>query len=117
MYIQTWHGTPLKRLGYDIEVDGPEKLARENFYLESRNWDYLLAANKYSSDIFKRAFKFEKEIMLNGYPSNDIFYKNNKLEKIESIQRKLNIPKEKQVILYAPTWRDNESNGSWNHSF
>ncbi len=117
VYIQTWHGTPLKRLGYDIEVDGPEKLARENFYLESRNWDFLLAANKYSGDIFKRAFKFEKEIILNGYPSNDIFYKTNNIEKIESIKRKLSIPKEKQVILYAPTWRDNESNGSWNHSF
>ncbi|MEV9500617.1 CDP-glycerol glycerophosphotransferase family protein [Bacillus safensis] len=117
VYIQTWHGTPLKRLGYDIEVDGPEKMARENFYLESRNWDYLLAANEYSKDIFQRAFKFEKEIILNGYPSNDIFHKNNKQERIESIKTKLNIPKNKQVILYAPTWRDNELSGSWNHSF
>lgn len=117
VYIQTWHGTPLKRLGYDIEVDGPEKMARENFYLESRNWDYLLAANEYSKDIFQRAFKFEKEILLNGYPSNDIFYKNNKQERIESIKTRLNIPKNKQVILYAPTWRDNELSGSWNHSF
>ncbi|OLP66690.1 CDP-glycerol:poly(glycerophosphate) glycerophosphotransferase [Bacillus pumilus] len=117
VYIQTWHGTPLKRLGFDIEVDGPEKMARENFYLESRNWDYLLAANNYSRDIFQRAFKFEKEIMVNGYPSNDVFYKNDKQERIEQIKQKLNIPSDKQVILYAPTWRDNESNGSWNHSF
>ncbi|MBT3120088.1 CDP-glycerol glycerophosphotransferase family protein, partial [Bacillus inaquosorum] len=53
IYLQTWHGTPLKKLGFDIEVDGPEKLARENFYLESRNWDYLISANRYSSNIFK----------------------------------------------------------------
>lgn len=117
VYLQTWHGTPLKRLGYDIEVDGPEKMARENFYLESRNWDYLLSANEYSKDIFQRAFKFDKEVLLNGYPSNDIFYKDNKQERIESIKRRLNIPNDKKVILYAPTWRDNESNGSWNHSF
>ncbi|QQD84035.1 CDP-glycerol glycerophosphotransferase family protein [Bacillus siamensis] len=117
IYLQTWHGTPLKKLGYDIEVDGPEKLARENFYLESRNWDYLISANRYSSNIFRRAFKFKKRVLELGYPANDIFFRNDISELRDNFKEKIGIPKNKKVILYAPTWRDNESSASWQHSF
>jgi CDP-glycerol glycerophosphotransferase (TagB/SpsB family) len=117
IYLQTWHGTPLKKLGWDIDIQGPEVLARENFYIESRNWDYLISANPYSSGIFKRAFKFEKEILETGYPLNDIFYRPDLPEKVAEIKEKLQFPKDKKVILYAPTWRDNEMVGSWEHSF
>ncbi|ATH93464.1 CDP-glycerol glycerophosphotransferase family protein [Bacillus glycinifermentans] len=117
IYLQTWHGTPLKKLGYDIEVDGPEKMARENFYLESRNWDYLLSANQYSSGIFRRAFKFNKKMLEFGYPANDIFYKRDASIIKQQIKEKIGIPKDKKVILYAPTWRDNQAASSWNHVF
>lgn len=117
VYLQTWHGTPLKRLGFDIDIDGPEVLARENFYIESRNWDYLVSANAYSTEIFKRAFKFEKEVLEFGYPANDIFYRENLSNKVSYFKKKLNIPTHKKVILYAPTWRDNEMVHSWEHSF
>jgi CDP-glycerol glycerophosphotransferase (TagB/SpsB family) len=119
IYLQTWHGTPLKKLGFDIEIEGPETLARENFYIESRNWDYLVAANRYSSEIFRRAFKFDEEMLEYGYPANDIFYQNEKeLAKItHDVKTKLGIPPNKKVILYAPTWRDDEMVGSWEHTF
>ena len=100
VYIQTWHGTPLKKLGFDIDIEGPETLARENFYIESRNWDYLVAANRYSSDIFKRAFKFNKEMLEYGYPANDLFYRPDLGEKVEQLKKKLNLPADKKVILY-----------------
>ncbi|MED0931000.1 CDP-glycerol glycerophosphotransferase family protein [Bacillus mobilis] len=117
IYLQTWHGTPLKKLGFDIDIEGPETLARENFYIESRNWDYLISANSYSSKIFKRAFKFNKEVLEVGYPANDIFYKSDLEDQVNKIKKKLNIPSHKKVILYAPTWRDNEATNSWEHSF
>jgi CDP-glycerol glycerophosphotransferase (TagB/SpsB family) len=119
VYLQTWHGTPLKKLGFDIEIEGPETLARENFYIESRNWDFLIASNRYSADIFKRAFKFEKEMLEYGYPANDIFYKEEKelVNIAGKIKGKLGIPSNKKVILYAPTWRDDEMTGSWDHTF
>ncbi|MDY0409356.1 CDP-glycerol glycerophosphotransferase family protein [Virgibacillus soli] len=104
IYLQTWHGTPLKKLGFDITIDGPEVMGRENFYLESRNWDYLLSANKYSSDIFKRAFKYNKKMIEVGYPINDILYNDDK----DELKDKFNIDKSKKIILYAPTWRDDE---------
>jgi CDP-glycerol glycerophosphotransferase (TagB/SpsB family) len=117
VYLQTWHGTPLKKLGFDIDIEGPETLARENFYIESRNWDYLISANRYSSEIFQRAFKYEKEMLEVGYPLNDIFYDDQLENKVRELKTKLNIPLNKKVILYAPTWRDNEMGNSWEHLF
>lgn len=119
VYLQTWHGTPLKKLGFDIEIEGPETLARENFYIESRNWDYLITANQYSSGIFSRAFKYEKEIIEHGYPANDIFYKDKSELTVleEAVKDRLGIPSNKKIILYAPTWRDDEMVGSWDHRF
>lgn len=117
VYLQTWHGTPLKRIGFDIEIEGPETLARENFYIESRNWDYLISQNQHSSEIFKRAFKFHKDVLEYGYPLNDIFYDKELDEVVKEIKGSLNIPNDKKVILYAPTWRDNEMTNSWEHTF
>lgn len=111
-YVQTWHGTPLKKLAFDIkEVHMPgvttEKYKQE-FYHESRNWDYLLSPNGYSSEIFRRAFRFEKELLECGYPRNDVLHNGNTEENITTIKKKIGIPLDKKVILYAPTWRDNQ---------
>lgn len=116
VYLQTWHGTPLKKLGFDITIPGPEVDARENFYIESRNWDYLISSNEYSSEIFERAFKYKNEILEDGYPINDIFFKDNS-DFIASFKSKLKIDSSKKVILYAPTWKDDEQTESWQHYF
>ncbi|MCQ6276850.1 CDP-glycerol glycerophosphotransferase family protein [Bacillus sp. V3B] len=111
-YVQTWHGTPLKKLAADMdEVHMPgtttEKY-KKNFLSESSRWDYLISPNRYSTDIFRRAFDFKKEMIESGYPRNDFLYNSNKEETILELKSKMNIPKDKKVILYAPTWRDNE---------
>jgi CDP-glycerol glycerophosphotransferase len=115
-YLQTWHGTPLKRLGFDIEVEGPEVDAREKFYKESRNWDYLITQNHYSTEILARAFRYENEVIESGYPHNDILVKNDP-HQIAKIRENLNIENGKKIILYAPTWRDNDANGNWSFNF
>ena len=112
IYIQTWHGTPLKKLGFDVkEVHIPKTTTAKyqaSSYKETCLWDYLVSPNNYSSETFKRAFGFEKEILEYGYPRNDVLYTHNTPEYIESIKQKLGIPLDKKVILYAPTWRDNQ---------
>jgi len=111
-YLQTWHGTPLKKLAFDMgDVHMPNTTTdqyKQKFYVESRNWDYLLSPNPYSSQIFRRAFRFEKELLETGYPRNDVFYQGDLQEKCTAIKKRLNIPDDKKVILYAPTWRDNQ---------
>ncbi|GIO23408.1 hypothetical protein J11TS1_19890 [Oceanobacillus sp. J11TS1] len=112
VYLQTWHGTPLKKLGVDIDdVQMPgtdtEKY-KKNFVEEASKWDYLVSPNRYSTDIFKRAFQFEKEVLETGYPRNDYLINFNNPKEIQTVKQRLKIPTDKKVILYAPTWRDNQ---------
>lgn len=112
-YIQTWHGTPLKKLGLDMDylnMSGNTDIEeyKKAFKNNTRVWDYLISQNSYSSEIFKRAFAFNKEMLEIGYPRNDILINKNKEEDINKIKEKLDLPKDKKIILYAPTWRDDE---------
>lgn len=112
IYLQTWHGTPLKKLAHDMKevlmAGTTTEQYKQEFYLESRNWDYLISPNRYSTEIFKRAFKFDKEMIESGYPRNDIFYKQGHEEIAKVFKKKHQLPEDKRVILYAPTWRDNQ---------
>ncbi|WP_286180078.1 CDP-glycerol glycerophosphotransferase family protein [Neobacillus cucumis] len=112
IYLQTWHGTPLKKLAHDMkEVLMPGTTTnqyKQSFYEESRNWDYLISPNRYSTEIFKRAFRFNKEIIESGYPRNDIFYSSNRDQVARNFKKTHQLPEDKKIILYAPTWRDNQ---------
>ncbi|AFS71442.1 CDP-glycerol glycerophosphotransferase family protein [Exiguobacterium antarcticum] len=111
-YLQTWHGTPLKRLGLDMEevhmAGTTTEQYKKNFYQQAQEWDYLLSPNTYSSEIFKRAFGFSGTLLESGYPRNDLLYAPDRDQQAETIKRKLDVPANKKVILYAPTWRDDE---------
>ncbi|KAF0819023.1 CDP-glycerol:poly(glycerophosphate) glycerophosphotransferase [Bacillus sp. ZZV12-4809] len=109
IYLQTWHGTPLKKLVFDMEdIHSANPNYKSHFFKQSRRWDYLISANQYSSDIFRSAFKFEKEMLEFGYPRNDILHSNNKEDTAAEIKKNLGLPTDKKIILYAPTWRDDE---------
>lgn len=112
-YIQTWHGTPLKKLALDMDyIDMSGNNDIESYHKEFTDntslWQYLISQNPYSSEIFTRAFDFKGEMLEIGYPRNDILINKNNKEDIDKIKTRLNIPKDKKIILYAPTWRDNE---------
>lgn len=112
-YIQTWHGTPLKKLAMDMEsvnMAGETNIERykQKFYKNTRTWDYLISQNYFSTEIFKRAFAFDKTVLEIGYPRNDILFFGNNKEYITELKNKMGLPLDKKVILYAPTWRDNE---------
>ncbi len=116
--LSTWHGTPLKKLVFDMDnVTSANKNYKKDFYNQSRNWDYLIAANKYSENIFESAFMFPKEkILTYGYPRNDILSNHSKKYK-EQIKQDLGLPDSKKVILYAPTWRDDEFHSAGKYKF
>lgn len=109
VFLQTWHGTPLKRLVFDLEdINSATPRYKRQTYKQSRAWDYLIAPNQYSSDIFRRCFMYEKTMLETGYPRNDIMHYDNKDQIAAQLKEKLGIPRDKKTILYAPTWRDDE---------
>lgn len=111
-YLQTWHGTPLKRLALDMDavlMPGTDTESyKKNFTTESSKWDYLISPNPYSTEIFRRAFNFNKTMLETGYPRNDILVNNNNEDYINKLKIDMGIRRDKKIILYAPTWRDNE---------
>lgn len=118
VYLQTWHGTPLKRLAHDMPDLGITYYRSKQTYQEmvsaydkdSQLWDYLISPNQFSTAVFCSAFKVNREkIIETGYPRNDLLTTVS-TEKIQGVKDKFNIPSNKQVILYAPTWRDNAYN-------
>lgn len=121
-YIQTWHGTPLKKLGLDIEtvsMPGTDNITyKKNFIFETQRWDYLIAPNEYSKRIFARAFGFKNSFLDIGYPRNDILVQKNNDDSYKRLLKKKIIGKEDgRVILYAPTWRDDYFVSKGNYKF
>lgn len=105
-YIQTWHSSlRLKQIEKDTEDTLPPhyvQMAKE----DSKKLDLLLSGCKFSTDIFKRAFWYDGEILEHGTPRNDILFKNQNDLK-NRIKDKLNVNRDKKIILYAPTFRKN----------
>lgn len=121
IYLQTWHGTPLKKLAADMEeVHMPGTNAvqyKKDFLKEVNKWDYLVSPNAYSTKIFKSAFHFEGTMIESGYPRNDFLINHNNTETLIKLKRTLNLSLEKKVILYAPTWRDNQYHSEGSYKF
>ncbi len=105
-FVQTWHGTPLKRLGRDVRG---KPLANRDLYegldRYAPMWDVLVSPNPFSTPILCRAFGYEGEVLESGYPRNDVLLRPGHAERT---RRALGIPDGLRVVLYAPTWRDDE---------
>lgn len=117
VYVQCWHGTPLKKLGYDIDKTDNAlntlKELRYKYNIDAKKFKYMLSPSKFATEKFITAFNLKelgKEdcIIEEGYPRNDFLYNYTEID-IENIKKKLNIENtDKKIILYAPTWRDNQ---------
>ncbi|WP_026415476.1 bifunctional glycosyltransferase/CDP-glycerol:glycerophosphate glycerophosphotransferase [Actinomadura oligospora] len=111
-YVQCWHGTPLKRIGWDV-ADRPERRAGRRPWMEHDvpQWDLLLAQNWFSVPHFRRAFGYDGELLVSGYPRNDIFASAHRERMADAVRLRLGIPSGKRVVMYAPTWR-NDARGA-----
>lgn len=99
--INTWHGTPIKR------IYGEERLAQKSKNKrQPEDFNLVCAQSSYDQKIFSRIFHMsEKDIILSDLPRNDILLKYNQRDKGD-IKIRLKIPEGKKVILYMPTYRE-----------
>ena len=119
LYVQTWHGTPLKRIGFDVAqpqfISGTRYL--DHLAQDVAKWDLLLSPNPFSTPILRRAFRYEGEIGETGYPRNDVLCDGDADRVAARVRATLGIPDGKRVIMYAPTWRDNQYYASGRYRF
>lgn len=126
IYVQCWHGTPLKRLGLDVDVKGAnEKYSieemKKKYRTDALKYSYMISPSGFCTEKFVSAFGLdlvgrEDIILETGYPRNDDL-RNFTEEKAERIKTKLGIPKDKKVVLYAPTWRENQYSSTVGYTY
>ena len=127
VYVQTWHGTPLKKIGFSVvyKKDGASRLSNDDIERvygdEAKKLDYLLSPSPIASKLLGESFGIERygkpnAIIEEGYPRND-FLANHTLADEARIKKRLGIPANKKVLLYAPTWRDDQHDSERGHTF
>lgn len=108
-YFNTWHGTPIKKMGKDISADNLSFRSKKD-----SAFDIMTVQSDFEADVFSRAFQIGKDKLLKcGLPRNDILEQYTEQKKVE-IREKLDIPTNKKVILYAPTFREYERDAGRN---
>lgn len=111
-YLQCWHGTPLKRLGFDIQDDGnvmnsPAEI-RRRYRLEARKITWFLSPSPFASACFRSAWHLDGGRVLElGYPRNDRLARAAEAD-CAAARAALGIPPGRRAVLYAPTFRDDE---------
>lgn len=103
-YLQTWHGTPLKRIHWDV-LWAPEGRL-ERLSEDVAQWDVLLSPNAASTPRLRGAFRYEGEVLEAGYPRNDVLSAPDREAHRARVRAELGIPDGTRAVLYAPTWRD-----------
>ena len=113
VYLQTWHGTPLKRLVRDIEAGKVSAQYLSTMRKEAAAWDYLISPSAYASTCFKSAFGCAGKYLEVGYPRNDRLNASadERAAVRNRVRKQLGVKSaQTQLVLYAPTWRDTNRN-------
>ncbi|MEV6166143.1 CDP-glycerol glycerophosphotransferase family protein [Streptomyces sp. NPDC052052] len=110
--VQTWHGTPLKRIGLDLAGTAQANAAYiATIEQRARQWSLLVSPNRFSTPVLRRAFGYRGEVLECGYPRNDLFHAPDRAKVAAAVRERLGIPEGKRVVLYAPTWREDRPQG------
>ena len=130
IFVQCWHGTPLKRLGYDVQIETTNALnttqeLADRFGLDAQKWTYLLSPSAYTSQHLADAFGLPEErrasvVLEEGYPRNDeiaLAHADATNAKQRELREQLGIPEGKKALLYAPTWRDDSYKAGVGYTF
>lgn len=119
-YLQTWHGTPLKRMQNDVPVmHGRAPDYHQKAQELVNRWSTLVSPSPYATECFRSAFGWDGPILESGYPGNDVFHTEKGRRRAEETRIRLGLAADRKVVLYAPTFRDDGraagAKGAWSH--
>ena len=114
VYVNTWHGTPLKTLGRTVKND---PFAVNNPQRNMLLADILLAPNELTKRVYELDHMIEgvapEKILMSGYPRNTAFFD----DELRAEIRAENGLEGKKAIFYMPTWRGSAASGVRNIDF
>jgi CDP-glycerol glycerophosphotransferase len=104
-YLQTWHGPAFKRVGWDAADQLSERYLR-NFSRDVGYWDHLLSTSPLDTEAFRRAFRYDGDVIETGYPRTDLLLQQSRPENAQKLRATLGLPADARLVLYGPTFRD-----------
>lgn len=104
IYLNTWHGTPLKKMGIEETTAGYLFGNMQRNFLAS---DYLLCPSHYMKKIMTKAYSlnnlFLGKFLECGFPRNSVFFNQ---KRRNEVREQIGMTT-KSIIVYMPTWRGN----------
>ena len=116
LYIQTWHGGGAQKR---VELDAINKLAdnyRKMAIRDAKNTDLMISESKFMTDLYHRSFWYGGPVYECGYPRYDILLKPDEAL-VSKVYKYFNLDKNKELVLYAPTFRADYSFTAYNIDF
>lgn len=107
VYLQTWHGTPLKRI-HRAAVGAPDGEAMDALDADIARWDYLITPSRAGTELLRDAFGYTGAVLETGYPRNDVLTAPHHEQRRARIRQEFGIAADETVVLYAPTYRDDD---------
>ncbi len=104
--VQLWHAPGAsKKFGGSVDIESRDALAKI-----SQNTDYLIVTSDKIKEYYSEAFQMPlSKIKSLGLPRMDYYFENHDLDKLKAdFCKKYDISQDKKIILYAPTFRDEE---------
>ena len=107
-YLQTWHGTPLKRIHRDAAfLPADEVMAALDE--DNARWDLLVTPGPEGTRLLRAAFGYTGAVLETGYPRNDVLRAPDREARRARARRALGVEDGVRAVLYAPTYRDDEA--------
>ncbi|ULR51089.1 bifunctional glycosyltransferase/CDP-glycerol:glycerophosphate glycerophosphotransferase [Streptomyces deccanensis] len=118
-YLQTWHGSALKRMGFDEpgwKLKTRAEQAEQQRTLD--RFDHFLIRSEHDVRTLAKAFRLREKVLLRvGYPRNDALARARETDRTDRTAQRARlaaelgipeiaaIPPDKKILLYAPTFR------------
>ena len=114
-YIQTWHGGAQKKIEADVEDKLPEwyvEMAKK----DAKHTDLMISESSFMTKLYQDSFWYNGPVYECGYPRYDILMKDNLSIKTK-VYEYYGLTLEKEIVLYAPTFRSDHSFDAYNIDF
>jgi len=109
-YLQTWHGTPLKRIHRDATYLPADDVLAE-LDEDIARWDLLVTPGAEGTELLRSAFGYAGAVLETGYPRNDVLLAPDRHAHRARVRAALGVADGATAVLYAPTYRDDEASG------
>lgn len=107
LFIQTFHGIPLKTLGVDI-IGHVDEAPTNYPALVGRcaTWDYFVSSGAYHTECIRGAFETPARFLEVGSPRTDALQEKSYRDRCRlKVREHFGLPESTRLVLYAPTWR------------